>query len=201
MAVSLNCYTSFLFCIGGKRQNLIAQAKKGKTGCFILAALSLVDTRQHLPQVIVLASTPARVLKIYEYFGCFAGVPHVDSSEGVASIDFKGHTLSIRILAEGWKIADDGQTCTSQIVIGTPDCIKNSLLSSPNHQLDGRNIKLLILDQVDEMVKEKRSTASADSIKNLLLQLQSKYWCVFLWRFFYCDNNEGFFIFQRLRWQ
>ncbi len=172
---------------GGKRQNLIAQAKtgSGKTGCFVISALSLVDTKEAVPQVIVLAPTRPLVLQIYEEFLSLAGVPKADfptcKQNGIASVDFKGGMLSMRLLAADWKI-EKGQTCTSQIVVGTPDRIKNLL---NNGQLEGKSIKLLILDEADEMVKEGNTTAAAEKILDRLLQLQGP--CilytsvVFLW--------------------
>jgi superfamily II DNA/RNA helicase len=170
------CLLNYCCCrvAGGKRQNLIAQAKtgSGKTGCFVISALSLVDTKEAVPQVIVLAPTRPLVLQIYEEFLSLAGVPKADfptcKQNGIASVDFKSGMLSMRLLAADWKI-EKGQTCTSQIVVGTPDRIKNLL---NNGQLDGKSIKLLILDEADEMVKEGNSTAAAEKIMDRLLQLQ-----------------------------
>jgi superfamily II DNA/RNA helicase len=130
-------------------------------------------TLQATPQVIVLAPTRPLVLQIFEEFMALSGVPSAEFEEltktGIASTDFGGGKLSMRILAADWKIPTDSE-CESQIVVGTPDRIKNLLTK---RQLDGRNIKLLILDEADEMVREGKGTQSAEDIKKKLLSLQS----------------------------
>ena len=136
--------------------DLIAQAQSGtgKTGAFVIGALSRLDVAQKTTQIIVLVPTHELVSQIYGVFCSMSSF-----IEGVV----------IRKMVGGTIVSDEIQELRNQvphIVIGCTgrvfDMIKRRALST-------REIKLCILDEADEML----SVGFKDQIYNIFQQLPS----------------------------
>ena len=136
--------------------DLIAQAQSGtgKTGAFVIGALSRLDVTQKTTQIIVLVPTHELVSQIYGVFCSMSSF-----IDGVV----------IRKMVGGTIVSDEIQELRNQvphIVIGCTgrvfDMIKRRALST-------REIKLCILDEADEML----SVGFKDQIYNIFQQLPS----------------------------
>src|SRR6056300_58378 len=121
------------------KNDVIAQAQSGtgKTACFSISALHLVDTSIKTPQVIILS--PTRELSI--------------QSKNV--IDKLGNTipnLSTQLMIGGTSTLTSIKEMRQnhpQIIIGCPGRI---LYMLKRKILDSSNIKLLVLDEADELL-------------------------------------------------
>lgn len=117
-------------------QNLIGQSQSGtgKTAAFTLNMLSRVDLNNQNPQCLVLA--PTRELARQIASNC--------------------QMLGIFLEDKGLKIGEAipkpearGQQITGQIIVGTPGTVFDMI---KRRQLDVRNVKVLTLDEADNML-------------------------------------------------
>jgi ATP-dependent RNA helicase DDX19/DBP5 len=117
-------------------QNLIGQSQSGtgKTAAFTLNMLSRVDLNNPAPQCLVLAPT----------------------RELARQISGNCQMLGIFLEDKGLKIgeaipnpANKGQQITGQIIVGTPGTVNDMI---KRRQLDTRQIKVLTLDEADNML-------------------------------------------------
>lgn len=116
--------------------NLIGQSQSGtgKTAAFVLNMLSRVDLSTDAPQCLVLAPTRELAKQI----------------AGVAAV------MGVFLEDKGLKIAEAipnpamrGQAVKGQIVVGTPGTTSDMI---KRRQLDARGIKVLTLDEADNML-------------------------------------------------
>jgi ATP-dependent RNA helicase DDX19/DBP5 len=119
-------------------QNFIGQSQSGtgKTAAFTLNMLSRIDMNNQQPQCLVLA--PTRELARQIASNC--------------------QMLGVFLEEQGLKIgeaipnqANRGQQITGQIIVGTPGTVFDMI---KRRQLDTRNMKVLTLDEADNMLGE-----------------------------------------------
>ena len=132
-------------------RNLIAQSQSGtgKTAAFTICCLSRVDRSLPEPQAIVLA--PARELakqikEVIDEIGQFTGI-QVESA--------------VREEIESTGIS------TAQIIVGTPGTILHWIRTK---RLSMNNIKVLVLDEADNMLQGQSMSQQAIRIKNMLMR-------------------------------
>ena len=118
--------------------DVIAQAQSGtgKTAAFLISSLSKIDKRLFEPQVIIMAPTRELATQIYE-------------NATALNIYTK---YNISLLIGGTENNNEGKTVfkeDTQIVIGTPGKIFFML---SRYILKSNNIKVLVLDEADEML-------------------------------------------------
>lgn len=134
--------------------DLIAQAQSGtgKTGAFVIGALSRVDVSRSTTQIIILAPTHELVTQIYTV--CCNLSNFIDG-------------ISIRKMVGGTSVTEDIQSLranTPHIIIGCTgrvfDMIKRRAFST-------RDVRLCVLDEADEML----SVGFKEQIYNIFQQL------------------------------
>jgi ATP-dependent RNA helicase DDX19/DBP5 len=117
-------------------QNFIGQSQSGtgKTAAFTLNMLSRIDLTNQQPQCLVLAPTRELARQIAsncQMLGVF--------------LEEKGLKIGEAIPNQ----ANRGQQITGQIIVGTPGTVFDMI---KRRQLDTRNIKVLTLDEADNML-------------------------------------------------
>lgn len=120
-------------------RDVIAQAQSGtgKTGCFSVAALSLIDSSVQATQAIVLAPTRELAKQIHSV---------------MAQIGTYVPNCSIKLLIGGTSTEHDSNSLKQDvpgIIVGCPGRIHDMLRRK---HIDSKTIKLLILDEADEML-------------------------------------------------
>jgi len=114
-----------------------AQAGTGKTGAFTVGALSRINVNEKTNQVLILAPTRELTLQI---------------AQVITSIGGQLNGLVVKTLVGGSSIDDDVASIKANvphIIIGTPGRVYDMMRR--NH-IRGRNFKLAILDEADEML-------------------------------------------------
>lgn len=130
-----------------------AQAGSGKTGAFLIPALSKLDPNIHCPQVVIIGNTKLLANQIY----------YNAEKIGHKLIEKHGIKISLCIGGNGTTEAriPQEEIFSSQMLIGTPGKLVSyaelerktrSKLSSEPKLLD--NVKLLILDEADILLQE-----------------------------------------------
>ena len=118
-------------------KNMIGQSQSGtgKTAAFVLNCLMRTDfTGEIRPQVLVLAPTrelARQIMGVFQVMGQFVPNVHV-----AASIPME--------------IANRNKPINAQIVVGTPGTTMDLIRK---RWLDSRNIKVLVLDEADNMLE------------------------------------------------
>lgn len=133
-------------------QNLIGQSQSGtgKTAAFVLNMLSRVDLTTTAPQALVLGPTRelakqiAGVAKIMGFFLADAGLQIVEAVP---------------------QSVPRGQQLQGQIVVGTPGTVMDMI---KRRQLDPRAMKVLTLDEADNMLDMAGMGDQCKRVKNLL---------------------------------
>lgn len=122
-----------------KKNDIIAQAQSGtgKTGAFAVGILNIIDVSVHKTQAVILSPTrelSIQTLQVLEKIGCFMS------------------GLKLKLLIGGVSTENDQKdirTNTPHVVVGCPgrtfDMMRRNIIQS-------RNIKLLVLDEADEML-------------------------------------------------
>lgn len=131
-----------------------AQTGTGKTAAFALPLLQMINTRDKLPQVLVLAPTRELAIQVSEAFQSYAHFIrgfHVLPIYGGASYD-----TQIRALKRG-----------VQVVVGTPGRVMDHMRKG-TLKLD--NLKHLVLDEADEMLR----MGFIDDVEWVLSQIPKK---------------------------
>ncbi|CAF1150526.1 unnamed protein product [Adineta steineri] len=142
---TLNNLTNCIKCIGeasttiSVRHDVIAQAQSGtgKTATFSISILQRIDINFKETQALILAPTRELAQQIQKVV--------------LALGDYMGVTCYACV--GGTKVQDDMKRLESgvQIVVGTPGRVHDMLSRSI---LRRKNIKMLVLDEADEMLKE-----------------------------------------------
>ena len=115
----------------------MAQTGTGKTAAFALPALTICDTKQKDPQVLVLAPTRELAIQVAEAFQSFAH--HMKGFHVLPIYGGSDYGSQIRALKRG-----------VQVVVGTPGRVMDHMRKG-TLKLD--NLKLLVLDEADEMLR------------------------------------------------
>ncbi|PIQ28593.1 ATP-dependent RNA helicase [bacterium (Candidatus Blackallbacteria) CG17_big_fil_post_rev_8_21_14_2_50_48_46] len=113
-----------------------AQTGTGKTAAFALPLLSRMDSRNHSPQILVLAPTRELALQVSDSFERYgAKLPGLKIT---AIYGGQSYGPQLRDLRQG-----------AQIVIGTPGRVMDHMRRG---SLDLSNLQALVLDEADEML-------------------------------------------------
>jgi superfamily II DNA/RNA helicase len=132
------------------KRDVIAQAQSGtgKTACFSIGALELIDTSKHVTQAMILS--PTRELSI-------------QTKKVIDSLGSLFPDLCTQLLIGGTSTDDNIQFLrdkTPQIVIGCPGRIHDML---KRKRLSAANFRLLIIDEADELL----SAGFKDQVYNI----------------------------------
>ena len=132
-------------------RNLIAQSQSGtgKTAAFTICCLSRVDRSLPETQAVVLA--PAREL----------------AKQITEVMNEIGQFTGIRIEAAVRDEIESEGICTAQIVVGTPGTILHWIKT---RKLSTNNIKVMVLDEADNMLQGQSMSQQALRIKNMLIK-------------------------------
>ncbi len=114
-----------------------AQTGTGKTAAFALPALSTLDLKQKDPQVLVLAPTRELAIQVAEAFGKYAN--HMKGFHVLPVYGGQDYRVQTRALERG-----------VHVVVGTPGRIMDHIRRG---NLKLNNLKMLILDEADEMLR------------------------------------------------
>lgn len=134
-------------------QNLIGQSQSGtgKTAAFVLNILSRVDLSSNKPQAIVLGPTrelAKQIANVARMMGCFLEEKGLKVTEAVPNASQRN------------------QQVEGQVVVGTPGTVMDMLR---RNYIDKRNIKVLTLDEADNMLDMQGMGDQCKRVKNLLL--------------------------------
>ena len=121
------------------KKDIIAQAQSGtgKTGCFAIGTLQLIDTEKPVTQTLIIS--PTRELSI-------------QTKDVIDSIGNMMTGLKTQLLIGGTSIEDDVDSLNSntpQVIIGCPGRIHDMLRRK---KLKTENLGLIVLDEADEML-------------------------------------------------
>ena len=120
-------------------KDLIAQAQAGtgKTGAFTVGALSRVNVNEKTNQILILAPTRELTMQI---------------AQVITSIGSQLQGLVVKTLVGGSSIDEDVASIKANvphIIVGTPGRVYDMMR---RNYIRGRNFKLAILDEADEML-------------------------------------------------
>lgn len=136
-----------------KGKDIIAQAQSGtgKTASFTIGTLSRIDTNCNYTQAIILAPTRELATQI---------------ANVITSISCMIENIKIKTIIGGTSISDDIRSDPPHIVVGCPGRVYDMIR---RQYIDGRNIKILVMDEADEML----SQGFLEQIKNIILKMNS----------------------------
>jgi translation initiation factor 4A len=144
--------------LSGKDIIIQAQSGTGKTATFAISMLQKINIDLEVCQALVLA--PTREL----------------AQQNMEVISILGKYMNVKVQGcfGGIKISSDIRTLRNggyQIVVGTPGRIHHMI---KDHYLNTDNLRILILDEADEML----SQGFVEQVKNIFVQLPSTIQCV-----------------------
>ena len=122
------------------KKDIIAQAQSGtgKTGCFVIGTLQLIDTKKNTTQAMLLS--PTRELA-------------VQTKQVLDALGSQFSDLRTQLLIGGTSTEEDIRQLNSgsrpHVVIGCPGRVNDML---KRKRLDAKNIIFLVLDEADEML-------------------------------------------------
>lgn len=133
-------------------QNLIGQSQSGtgKTAAFVLNILSRIDISTRTPQAIVLAPTrelARQIASVAQIMGAFLEEAGLKVTEAIPNP------------------ATRGQQVTGQVIVGTPGTTMDII---KRRQLDVRGVKVLTLDEADNMLDMQGMGDQCQRTKNAL---------------------------------
>lgn len=139
-----------------KGRDVIAQAQSGtgKTGAFVIGALSQLDVASRTTQIVVLAPTHELVTQIHTVFSSLS-----EFMEGIV----------IRKMVGGTAVIDDIQDLRNNVPHVVVGCTGRVFDMIKRRALLTRDIKICVLDEADEML----SIGFKDQIYNIFQQLPS----------------------------
>lgn len=115
----------------------MAQTGSGKTAAFGLPLLNNIDEQLRVPQILVLAPTRELAVQVADAFSDFS--KHMSGIRVLALYGGQRYDVQLRALRQG-----------PQIVVGTPGRLLDHLQRGT---LDLSNLKGLVLDEADEMLR------------------------------------------------
>ena len=138
------------------KKDIIAQAQSGtgKTGCFSISTLQLIDQNEKKTQAIVLLPTRELASQVFTVFNTMSSFMDID----------------IKLLIGGTNLKDDLtylEKKNPHIIIGCPGRILDLMFKK---YIDSESINLIVIDEADEMF----SHGFKDQIYNLLSNLKKK---------------------------
>jgi translation initiation factor 4A len=121
------------------KKDVIAQAQSGtgKTGCFAISSLQLIDTTKSAPQVMILS--PTRELAM-------------QTQSVINNIGNQIKGMKTQLLIGGTSTEEDIRKLSEdspQIIIGCPGRVHDMMRRK---RLNTRELKLIVLDEADEML-------------------------------------------------
>ena len=139
----------------GKRRDILAQAQSGtgKTACFGVGALQIIDPSKMYTQVLILAPThelASQIRHVVEDIGNFENV-------------------KVQLLVGGTSVDGDREKLDNDpphIVVGTPGRVHDMIR---RQYLETKNIDLIVLDEADEML----SAGFKDQIYKIFQYMQN----------------------------
>lgn len=136
------------------KKDIIAQAQSGtgKTGCFSISTLQLINKNEKKTQAIVLLPTRELASQVFNVFKTMSSFMNVD----------------IKLLIGGTNLKDDLNYLEKKnphIIIGCPGRILDLMYKN---YIDSNNINIVVIDEADEMF----SYGFKDQIYNLLSKLE-----------------------------
>jgi superfamily II DNA/RNA helicase len=140
-----------------KGRDIIAQAQSGtgKTASFTIGTLSHIDTNCSYTQAIILAPTRELAIQI---------------ANVVQSISCVMENIRIKTIIGGTSIADDCDELRyypPHIIVGCPGRVHDMMR---RQYIDGKKIKILVMDEADEML----SQGFLEQIKNIIMRMNSQ---------------------------
>lgn len=138
------------------KKDIIAQAQSGtgKTGCFCISTLQLINKNEKKTQAIVLLPTRELATQVYSVFNTMSSYMNID----------------IKLLIGGTNLKDDLnylEKKTPHIIIGCPGRILDLIYKN---YIDSSNVSLIVIDEADEMF----SYGFKDQIYNLLSKFKKE---------------------------
>ena len=136
------------------KKDIIAQAQSGtgKTGCFSISTLQLINKNEKKTQAIILLPTRELASQVFNVFKTMSSFMNVD----------------IKLLIGGKNLKDDLNYLEKKnphIIIGCPGRILDLMYKN---YIDSSNINIVVIDEADEMF----SYGFKDQIYNLLSKLE-----------------------------
>jgi translation initiation factor 4A len=138
------------------KKDIIAQAQSGtgKTGCFTISSLQLINKNEKKTQAIVLLPTRELATQVFNVFNVVSSFMNID----------------IKLLIGGTNLKDDLNYLEKKnphIIIGCPGRILDLICKN---YIDTNNISLVVIDEADEMF----SYGFKDQIYNLLSKFKKE---------------------------
>jgi superfamily II DNA/RNA helicase len=134
--------------ISGREVLAQSQSGTGKTGAFVISALQLIDDNLKAPQAIILSPTCELAQQTY-VVACSIGtyMKNVNFSLTAGGVDRFNNIRQLGGIIGNKKTEE---TSIAQLIVATPGRLKDLLAYSPE-LFD--NIKLLIVDECDELLR------------------------------------------------
>ena len=138
------------------KKDIIAQAQSGtgKTGCFSISTLQLINQNEKNTQAIVLLPTRELATQVYSVFNTMSSYMNID----------------IKLLIGGTNLKDDLNYLEKKnphIIIGCPGRILDLIYKN---YIESNNVSLIVIDEADEMF----SYGFKDQIYNLLSKFKKE---------------------------
>lgn len=142
----------------GEFKNLIAQAHNGsgKTASFVLGMLSRIDFNLNETQVLCLVPTRELARQIEEIIQSIGKFTSVKTKLAVKATDEEKRQ---------WRTDAPRGTLTEHVVVGTPGKVMEFI---KKRMMNTKTIKMLVLDEADEMVDSQAMGDQTIRIKRLL---------------------------------
>lgn len=134
--------------IAGREVLAQSQSGTGKTGAFVISALQLIDDKMKAPQAIILSPTCELAQQTY-VVACSIGtyMKNINFSLTTGGVDRFNNIKQLGGTIGGQKTDENS---IAQLIVATPGRLKDLLAYNPE-LFD--NIKLLIIDECDELLR------------------------------------------------
>ena len=133
----------------------LAQTGTGKTGAFALPLLANIDISKNHPQVLVLAPTRELAIQVAEAFQSYSR--HMRGFHVMPIYGGQSYNIQFKQLTRG-----------PHVVVGTPGRIMDHL---KRKTLDLSNLKTLVLDEADEMLR----MGFIDDVETIMKEMPEKH--------------------------
>jgi ATP-dependent RNA helicase DeaD len=133
----------------------LAQTGTGKTAAFALPLLANIDITKNHPQVLVLAPTRELAIQVSEAFQSYAR--HMRGFHVMPIYGGQSYNIQFKQLTRG-----------PHVVVGTPGRIMDHL---KRKTLDLSNLKALVLDEADEMLR----MGFIDDVETIMKEMPAKH--------------------------
>lgn len=144
--------------VEGKDVIAQSQAGTGKTGAFTIGVLSKIEESKKHPQAIIMSNTRELADQINSVVLDLGKYMNITTSLSIGGTNLKENVDKVK---------------ESQIIIGTPGRIRDLIT---NKDFDTQNVKILILDEADELLKKDFVEKTEDIVSGLPKNMQI---CIF----------------------